>query len=156
MKVCSSAQPEICKESNFELEFISLREKEVGRKQQVDSHYSLTDHVLVEEDLRYGSLSISGDLRDSGSISPSISFSFGQTLEGEFYDHSGAIREVCQNGNLLSFQDATGPIENGNGCWELVEFNGPISVARFLEGVQLSMSPKKEGGKGNLNRKKVA
>ena len=103
VKVCSSAQPEFCKESNFELEFISLREKEVGRKQQVDSHYSLTDRVLVEEDSRYGSLSNSGGLRDSWSTSPSISFSFGQTMEREFYDHSGAIKEVCQNGNLLSF-----------------------------------------------------
>ena len=103
VKVCSSSQPEFCKESNFELEFISLREKEVGRKQQVDSHYSLTDRVLVEEDSRYGSLSNSGGLRDLGSTSPSISFSFGQTPEEEFYDHSGAIKEVCQNGNLLSF-----------------------------------------------------
>ena len=69
----------------------------------MDSHYSLTDRVLVEEDSRYGSLSNSGGLRDLGSTSPSISFSFGQTPEEEFYDHSGAIKEVCQNGNLLSF-----------------------------------------------------
>ncbi|RVW16721.1 hypothetical protein CK203_076389 [Vitis vinifera] len=134
VKVCSSSQPEFCKESNFELEFISLREKEAGRKQQVDSHYSLTDCVLAGEDSRYGSLSNLGGLRDLGSTSPSISFSFSRTLEGEFYDHSGEIREVCQNGNLLSFQNAAGPIVNGNGCLELVEFNGPILVARFSEG----------------------
>ncbi|RVW81298.1 hypothetical protein CK203_038163 [Vitis vinifera] len=71
-----------------------------------------------------------GGLKGLGSTSPSISFSFGQTPEEEFYDHSGAIKEVCQNGNLL--------------------------MAWFTEGVQLSLSPKKERGKGNLIGKKVA
>ena len=32
-KVCSSAQPVPCGEDNFEMEFISLREKEDGKKQ---------------------------------------------------------------------------------------------------------------------------
>ena len=132
--VCPSVQPELCKEDNFELEFISQQEKEAGRKQQADSHYSLTDCVLVEEDSRYGSFSNSGGLRDLGSPSPSILFSLGRTPKREFFYHSGALREVCHNGNLLSFQDTAGPNANGNNCWELVEFNGPISVARYSEG----------------------
>ena len=66
-----------CGEDNIELEYISLREKEAGRRQQVDSHYSLTDSALVEEVLRYGSLSNSRGLRDSETSSHSILFSFG-------------------------------------------------------------------------------
>ena len=142
--VCPSVQPELCKEDNFELEFISQQEKEAGRKQQADSHYSLTDCVLVEEDSRYGSFSNSGGLRDLGSPSPSILFSLGRTPKREFFYHSGALREVCHNGNLLSFQDTAGPNANGNNCWELVEFNGPISVARYSEGGS-SQSESQEG-----------
>ena len=102
-KVCSSVQPVFYGEDNIELEFISLREKEAGRKQQVDSHYSLTDIALVEEVSMYGSLSNSGGLRDLGTPSHFILFSFGRTLDGEFFYHSRVLREACQNGNLLSF-----------------------------------------------------
>ena len=100
----------------------------------MDSHFSLTDSALVEELSRYGSLSNSRGFRDSGSPSHSILFSFGQTPEGEFFDHSGVLREACHNGNLLSFQDAARPSAIGKECWELVEFNGPISVARYSNG----------------------
>ena len=78
-----------------------MREKEAGRKQQVDSYCSLTNSALAEEVLRYGSLSNSGGLRDSGTPSHSILFSFGRTLGGEFFYHSGVLREACQNGILL-------------------------------------------------------
>ena len=138
-------------EDNIELEFISLREKEAGRRQQVDSHYSLTDSALVEEVLRYGSLSNSGGLRDSGTSSHSILFSFGQTPEGEYFYHFGVLRETCQNGNLLSFQDAAGPSANGNDCWELVEFNGPILVARYSEGGSSQSKSQEERGERALN-----
>ena len=100
----------------------------------MDSHFSLTDSALVEELSRYGSLSNSRGFRDSRSPSHSILFSFGQTPEGEFFDHSRVLREACQNGNLLSFQDAARPSAIGKECWELVEFNGPISVARYSKG----------------------
>ena len=92
-KVCSSAQPEPCGEDNIEMKFLSLREKEAGRKQQVDFHISLIDSALVEEVSRYGPLSNSRGFRDSGSPSHSILFSFGRTPEREFFDHSGMIRE---------------------------------------------------------------
>ena len=123
-----------CGEANFELEFLSTREKEAERVQQVDFHYLLTDSALVEEVSRYGSLSNLGGLRDSGAPSHSFLFSLGWTPEGEFFDHSGVLREACQNGIVSNCQDAAGPSENGNDCWELVEFNGPISVARALGG----------------------
>ncbi|RVX07793.1 hypothetical protein CK203_021807 [Vitis vinifera] len=71
-----------CGEANFELEFLSTREKEAERVQQVDFHYLLTDSALVEE----------------------------------------VSREACQNGIVSNCQDAAGPSENGNDCWELYEF----------------------------------
>ena len=100
----------------------------------MDFHHSLTNSALVEEVSRYGPLSNSRGFRDSGSLSHSILFSFGRTPEGEFFDHFGVIREACQKGNLPSFQDAAGPSAIGNECWELVEFNGPISMARYSKG----------------------
>ena len=133
-KVCSSTQPEPCGEDNIEMEFLSLREKEAGRKQQVDFHLSLTDSALVEEVSRYGPLSNSRGFRDSRSPSHSILFSFGRTPKREFFDHSGVIREAFRKGNLPRIQDAAGPSAIGNECWELVEFSGPISVARYSEG----------------------
>ncbi|RVW76031.1 hypothetical protein CK203_055324 [Vitis vinifera] len=69
-------------------------------------------------------------------------------LKGEFFDHFGVLREVCRNGSVSNRQDPAGPRENGNDCWELVEFNGPISVAGIWRGGHPSMSSKKEGGKG--------
>ena len=83
-------------------------------------------------------------------------FRLARLQRGSFFYHFGVLRETCHNGNLLSFQDAAGPSANGNDCWELVEFNGPISVARDLEGGHLSMNSKKEGGKGLLIGKQVA
>ena len=103
-----------------------------------------------------GLFSNSGGLRDSGSPSHSFLFSFSRTPGEEFFYYSGVLREACHNGIVLNCQDAVGPSANGNDCWELVEFNGPISVARDLEGGHLSMNSKKEGGKGLLNGKKVA
>ncbi|RVX01036.1 hypothetical protein CK203_022884 [Vitis vinifera] len=45
----SLTQPKSYGEVNIELEFLSMREKEVRREQQVDFHYSLTDSTLAEE-----------------------------------------------------------------------------------------------------------
>ena len=61
------------------------------------------------------------------------------------------LREACQNGILLNYQDAARPSANGNDCWELVEFDGPISVARDSEGGS-SQSESQEGmGERALN-----
>ena len=130
----SLAQPGLCGEANFELEFLSAWEKEAERVQKADLHYLLADSARVEEVSRYGSPSILGSLWDSGTPSHSFLFSLGRTPEGEFFDHFGVLREACQNGSVSNRQDAAGPSENDNDCWELVEFKGPISVARDLEG----------------------
>ena len=79
------AQSGSCGEVNIELEFLSMREKEAEREQQVDFHYLLTDNALVEEVSRYGSLSNSGGLRDSRTPSHSFLFSFGLIPGGEFF-----------------------------------------------------------------------
>ena len=146
------AQPGPCGEANFELEFLSVREKEAKRVQQVDFHFLLTDSALVEEVSRYGSLSILGGLRDSGTPFHSSLFSLGRTPEGEFFDLSGVLRETCQNGSVSNCQDAARPSENGNDCWELVEFNGPISMARDLEGGSSHFEFQEGRGEGALNR----
>ena len=74
------------------MEFLKCREKEDRRKQQPESQSSMTDCALVEEASRYGSDLNSWGLRASGP-SHSSPFSFGRTPEGEYYDHSGAMRE---------------------------------------------------------------
>ena len=145
------AQPGLCGEANFELEFLSAWEKEAQRVQKADLHYLLIDSALVEEVSRYGSLSILGGLWDLGTPSHSSLFSFGRTLEREFFDHSGVLREVCQNGSVSNRQDAAGPSENGNVCWELVEFNGHISVARDLEGGSSQYEFQEGRGEGALD-----
>ena len=104
------------------MEFIKCREKDERRKQQPESQSSMADCALVEEASRYRSDSNSWGLRVSGS-SHSSPFSFGQTPEGEFYDHSRVMRENLQEGNMLSLAVAEGSTMSGKGCWDLVEVN---------------------------------
>ena len=77
---------------NLEMEFIRCREKDERRKQQPKSQSLMADCALVEEASRYGSDSNSWGLRVAR-FSHSSSFSFGRTPEGEFYNHSGVMRE---------------------------------------------------------------
>ena len=86
--------------SNSESEFLKLWETEVMRKQQVEDQQTTTDLALVEEAMRYGNVLVSWGKRDFES-SPSLSFSFGLTPMGEYYDHSGALREVVQGESPL-------------------------------------------------------
>ena len=130
----SLAQLGLSSEANFELEFLSAREKETERGQKANLHYMLADSALEEEVSRYKSFSTLGGLWESRNPSHSSLLSLGRTLEGEFFDHSGVLREACQNGSELNRQVAAGPSEIGNVCWELVEFKGPISMTRDLEG----------------------
>ena len=98
----------------------------------MDIHFTMTDCALVEKASRYGSVLNSWGLRVSGS-SPFNSFSFGRTLEGKYYDHSGVLKEDIQERKLLSILVADGLAENGNGCWDLVEVNCVGYLARNLE-----------------------
>ena len=92
---------------NLDMEFIRCREKDERRKQQWESQSSVVDCALMEEASRYGSDSSSCGLRVAGS-SHSSSIYFGRTPEGEFYNHSGVMRENLQEGNMLSLAVAGG------------------------------------------------
>ena len=61
-------------------------------------------------------------LRVVGS-SLSSSIYFGRSPEGDFFDHSGEMRENLQEGNMLSLAVAGGSTVSGKGCWDLVEAN---------------------------------
>lgn len=89
MNAYSLACPVSC---NLEAEFFKLREMEDLRKQQIEIHQSAIDRALVEEASRYGSVLNSWGLRVSRS-SFLLSLSFGWTPKGEFFDHSGVLRE---------------------------------------------------------------
>ena len=84
--------------------------------------------------MRYEALSSLGGLWDSGNPSLSSLLSLDQTPEGEFFDHSGVIREVCQNGKESQGQGAAGTRASGSVCWDLVEFKGPLATTREQEG----------------------
>ena len=101
--------------------------------------------------MRYEAFSTLGGLWDSRNSSHSSLLSFGRTPEGEFFDHSGVIREACQIGNESNGQGAAGTREIGNACWELVEFKGPISTARELEGGSSQYELQEERGEGDLD-----
>ncbi|KAL6316831.1 hypothetical protein AAG906_022501 [Vitis piasezkii] len=93
-----------------------------------------------------GAIGRDGGLWESGNPSHSSLLSLGRTPEGEFFDHSGVLREACQNGSESNGQGAAGPREIGNVCWELVEFKGPISMARNRRGSSRLSSKKKGEG----------
>lgn len=62
-----------------------------------------------------------------------ISLSLGWTLEGEYYDHCGALREDNQEESPLHIITADGSVEDGNGCWDLVEIYNDNNKVRGLE-----------------------
>ena len=86
----------------------------------------------MEEASRYETVLNSWGLRVSRS-SPSNSFSLGRTPEGEYYDHSGVLREDIQEGNMLRMLDADRSAKNGNRCWDLVEVNCVDNKVRSTE-----------------------
>ncbi|RVX06271.1 LINE-1 retrotransposable element ORF2 protein [Vitis vinifera] len=60
-------------------------------------------------------------------------FSFGRTPEGEFFDHSGEGREICQIDRDSQRKEAEGSRASGSACWELVEFKGSLASTREQE-----------------------
>ena len=52
-----------------------------------------------------------------------ISYSFDRAPEGESYDRSGVLGEINE----------VGPREDGNGCWDLVEFTNTSNMVRGVE-----------------------
>ena len=138
----SLARPVYCNGSNFEAEFFKLREKEDARKQQMELLQPVIDRALIEEASRYGSVLNPWGLRVSGSSSP-YSLSFGWTPEGEYYDHSGVLWEEIQEDTLLSMLKS---IENGEGCWDLVEVNRVNNKARGWEWGSVLSEPQEARG----------
>ena len=61
------------------------------------------------------------------------------------------VKGGLPDGILINCQDAAGLSANGNDCWELVEFNGPISVARDSEGGSSQYESQEGRGERALN-----
>ena len=128
------AQSGLLVDAKIELEFLRVREMETEIAQKANTLEEVVDSALQNEVMRYEALSFSGGLWVSGNSSPSSMLAFGRTPEGEFFDHSGEIREICQNGRVSQGQVAVGTRANGSACWELVEFKGPLATTREQEG----------------------
>ena len=133
------------------MEFIKCREKEVSGKQQPTLQCSLAERVIVDEALRYGSIS---NLRvvESSSFSSTL---FGRTPEREFCDHSGEIRESLQKDNKMELAATGGATTSREGCWDLIEINGDALVAQnpectpVLTGSQAQRSEKETKWEGS-------
>ncbi|KAL6314089.1 hypothetical protein AAG906_011824 [Vitis piasezkii] len=93
---------------------------------------AMVDSVLQDEAMRFEALSSLGGFWDSGNSSL---FSLDRTPEGEFFDHSRVVREVCQNGRESQRQGAAGSRASGSACWDMVEFKGSLATVREQEGV---------------------
>ena len=132
MKVCSLATPFSNSESNTEEEILKYWETEDLRKQNMKILHSATDSTLVEEALRYGSVSLLRGERVSGS-SHLIPFLFDWALEGEHYDRSRIVGEEPQFEVPLCVLSRDGAEENENDCWDLVESNGGSDKSRGEE-----------------------
>ena len=129
-----------CLVFNLEMDFIRCREKEERRKQQPVVQSSMAECAIVEEASRYGFDSNLWDLRVAGS-SLSSSIFFCRTPKGEFYDHSGEMRENLQEENMLSLAVAGGSTVSGKGCWDLVEVNCAAIEVQNLEWNSVQAEP---------------
>ena len=138
-------------EANIELEFLRAREKETEIAQKVSPLKAMVDSVLQDEAMRYEALSSLGVFWESGNPSLSSLFSLDRTPEGQFFDHSRVLREVCQNGRELQRQGAAGSRASGSACWDMVEFKGPLATAREQEGGPSQFEIQEERGEGDLD-----
>ena len=129
-----SAQSGPLVDANIELEFLRVREMETVIVQKANSLEEWADSALHKEVMRYEALSSLGGLWVSGNSSSSSMITLGRTPEGEFFDHSGEVREICQIDRDSQGQEAEGTRANGSACWELVEFKGSLATAREQEG----------------------
>ena len=138
-------------EANIELEFLRAREKETEIAQKANPLEALVDSALQNEAMRYEALSSLGGLWDSGNPSLSSLLSLDQTPEGEFFDHSGKAREICQFDRDSQGQEAKDTRPNGSVCWELVEFKGALATAREQEGGSSQDEVQDERGEKDLD-----
>ena len=145
------AQSGLLGDANIELEFLRVREMETEIAQKANTLEEVADSALQNEVMRYEALSFSGGLWVSGNSSSSSMLTLGRTPEGEFFDHSGDIREICQNDKATQGQEADGTMANGSVCWELVEFKGSLATAREQEGGSSQNEIQDERGEEDLD-----
>nr|CAN69557.1 hypothetical protein VITISV_000928 [Vitis vinifera] len=145
------AQSELLGDANIELEFLRVREMETEIAQKANTLEEVADSALQNEVMRYEALSFSGGLWVSGNSSSSSMLTLGRTPEGEFFDHSGDIREICQNDRDSQGQEADGTIANDSVCWELVEFKGSLATTREQEGGSSQNEIQEERGEEDLD-----
>ncbi|RVW74136.1 LINE-1 retrotransposable element ORF2 protein [Vitis vinifera] len=146
-----SAQSGLLVDANIELEFLRVREMETEIVQKANSLEELVDSALHKEVMRYEALSSLGGLRVSGNSSSSLMITLGRTPEGEFFDHSGEVREFCQIDKASQGQEAEGTRAYGSACWELVEFKGSLATAREQEGGSSQNEIQDERGEEDLD-----
>ena len=132
MKVSSLAIPSSNSKSNTEEEIFKYWVTEDVRKQNMKILHSATDSTLVEEALRYGSVSLWKGERVPGS-SHLIPFLFDRAPEGEHYDRSRSVGEGPQFEVPLCVLSGDETEENENDCWDLVETNGGSDKVRGTE-----------------------
>ena len=138
-------------DANIELEFLRVREMETVIVQKANSLEEWADSALHKEVMRYEALSSLGGLWVSGNSSSSSMTTFGRTPEGEFFDHSGKAREICQFDRDSQGQEAKDTRPNGSVCWELVEFKGALATAREQEGGSSQDEVQDERGEKDLD-----
>ena len=119
----------------LEEEFIKCREKEVNGMQQQALQWSVAKRAIMDEVLRYGSVS---NLRVVVSSSPSSNF-FGRTPERESCDHSGETRAGLQKENKMEPASLGGPSASREGCWDLIEINCDALEVQNPEGTPAMM-----------------
>ena len=103
----------------LEEESIKCREKEANGMQQQALQCSVAERAIMDEALRYGSVS---NLRVVESSSSSSTF-FGRTPERESCDHSGEIRAGLQKESKMEPAALGGPSVSREDCWDLIEIN---------------------------------
>ena len=73
-------------------------------------------------------------------------YSFDRTPEGEPFDHFGVLGE----------SNEVGPGMDGNGCWDLVEFNKDPNLAKGWSGIQRGQNFKRSELRKRIDGKKAA
>ncbi|KAL6327158.1 hypothetical protein AAG906_015197 [Vitis piasezkii] len=111
--------------------------------------------------MRYGNVLDSWGKRVSGS-SPSLSFPFGRTPLGEYYDFSGVVCEAVQGEIPLCMVTAPRITEGApTTCWDLIKVNNGSNKERRVELCSTQSKPQEDRGweensweKSNLTRER--
>ena len=143
-------------DANSELEFLRVREMETVIVQKANALEGWADSALHKEVMRYEALSSLGGLWVSGNSSSSSMTTFGRTPEGEFFDHSGEVREFVKLTKLLKGkrQRVPGRMAVFAGSW--LNLKEPLQRQGSRRGGLLKMRFRMKGGKRTWIGKKAA